>query len=745
MELCGRLVSVNAYGDWSRGMLETGRGERVPVVGRGLNGLEEAENYRLRGEFVVHPKYGRQFDVEDALVDAPAEAAGVLKFVQKHFKGCGEKTAGGILDWYVAHGGGLQKLREDLVSRPWMLEKCPALGARKIEYMDASGAGVEVHVTRRISAELADARLPEALIKKIVLWLLKSGGEHAKDPVEWCWARLKTDPFYPAMEVDGYTLRYADRVAAAVGMGDEHEARTAFATHSSILEGMRKGGHVWLNMGQARRALMEAGCRGSVEQCAAIAKRRGYPVEVADDRVYTTVSLRVENFVSERLGKMLIPGTPIWTRPIEDLTAAIERLEAAKGESFRLDDSQRGALIGMLTSEVRVHVLTSWPGCGKTTFLEMLSGLVRDTVFAAPYSKAAKVLNARIAKHGAAASTVHMLLEATGEGFRRNRGNQLVARTVVVDETGTVDLFIFSSILEAMSPWAHLVVVGDVDQLESVGQGRVLQDMVELKKADQHRLTTTHRNKGAILDLVGMVREGSWPKESPGDEVVFIGADAGSKVSFDHVVDLWLECVGRHGFEAVGLLFGHRVGSKEVEGWNVTFANSHIQRMVNSPSESNRIPGCELRVADRVIVRKAMTLKRLNGDGEEEIVGQLANGDMGFIVGVNVDKRGMVESLKLKLDEGRTVDYPGNALGKLDLAYAMTVHSAQGSEFDEVILVVPDGPTGFLNRNLLLTGASRAKERLWVVGKQQQLARVAAKQRATRNSSVADKVNNQGK
>jgi exodeoxyribonuclease V alpha subunit len=296
-----------------------------------------------------------------------------------------------------------------------------------------------------------------------------------------------------------------------------------------------------------------------------------------------------------------------------------------------------------------------------------------------------------------------------------------------------------------MSPWAHLVVVGDEDQLESVGPGRVLQDMVAIKRADQHRLTTTHRNKGAILDLVGMIRQGSYPEQSPGEEVVFVGAELGSELSFDTVVRIWLECVGRHGFEAVGLLFGHRTGSKDVEGWNVTFANSHLQRLVNSPTATNRIPGCDLRVADRVIVRKAMTLKLINSEGEEEIVGQLANGDMGFIVGVTQDARGMVESIKLSLDEGRTVDYPATALGKLDLAYATTVHSAQGSEFDEVIVVIPDGPTGFLNRNLLLTGASRAKERLWVVGKRDQLARVAAKQRAVRNSSVADKVNNQGK
>lgn len=745
MELCGRLVSVSAYGDWSRGMLETGPGERVQVIGRGLKGLEEAESYRLQGQFVTHPKYGRQFQVDDALVDAPAEAPGLIKFITRHYRGCGEKTAGSILDWYVAHGGGLQKLRADLVRRPWELEKCPAIKGRKIEYMDASGAGVEVHVARRLSAEVAEAQLPESTVKKLTAWLLKSGGQFAPDPVDWCFARLKNDPFYPAMEVDGYTLRSADRVAKALGVSRSDPARCAFVTHEAVVEAMRRGGHAWLTFGQTSRALASAGVQESVEACARMAKDRGYPVEVSRDRIYTTASLRAETFISARLAAMLRPGTPIWTKPRAQLDEAIARLEQSKGDSFRLDESQREALIGILTSDVRVHALTSWPGCGKTTFLEILSGLIKDAVFAAPYSKAAKVLNARVSQHGAAASTVHMLLEATGEGFRRNRGNELVARTVVVDETGTVDLFLFASILDAMSPWAHLVVVGDVDQLESVGPGRVLQDIVSIEKVDQHRLQTTHRNGGAILELVGLIRQGLYPRVSPGPEVRFVGAEATSKVSFDEVINLWLECVARHGFESVGMLFGHRAGSKDVEGWNVTFINSHIQRMVNAPTAVNTIPGCDLRVADRVIVRKAMTLKRLNSDGEEEIVGQVANGDMGYLVGFTLSKGGRLESLKLKLDEGRTIDFPGYASNKLDLAYAMTVHSAQGSEFNEVILVIPDGPTGFLNRNLLLTGVSRAKVGLWIVGRQEQIAGVAARERPWRNSAIADRVNNQTK
>lgn len=743
MELCGRLVSVSACGKWGRGMLETSPGQWVQVIGRGLKGLEEAESYRLQGQFVTHPKYGRQFQVDDALVDAPAEAPGLVKFITRHYRGCGEKTAGSILDWYVAHRGGLQKLRADLVGRPWELEKCPAIKGRKIEYMDASGAGVEAHVARRLLAEVTEAQWPESTVRKLAAWLLKSGGQYAADPVAWCFGKLKTDPFYPAMEVDGYTLRSADRVANALGVSRSDPARCAFVMHEAVVEAMRRGGHAWLTFGQASRALESAGVEESVGACVRVAKARGYPVEVSRDRIYTTASLRVEKFISARLAAMLKPGTPIWTKPRAQLDDAIARLERAKGDSFRLDESQRKALIGILTSDVRVHALTSWPGCGKTTFLEILSGLlIKDAVFAAPYSKAAKVLDARVSQHGAAASTVHMLLEAAGEGFRRNRGNELVARTVVVDETGTVDLFLFASILDAMSPWAHLVVVGDVDQLESVGPGRVLQDIVSIEKVDKHRLQTTHRNGGAILELVGMIRQGLYPRVSPGPEVRFVGSDAASKVSFGEVITLWLECVARRGFESVGLLFGHRAGSKEVEGWNVTFINSHIQRMVNGATVNNTIPGCDLRVADRVMVRKAMTLKRLNSDGEEEIVGQVANGDMGYLVGCALSKGGRLESLKLKLDDGRIIDFPGYAANKLDLAYAMTVHSAQGSEFNEVILVIPEGPTGFLNRNLLLTGVSRAKEGLWIVGKQEQVARVAARERPWRNSAIADRVNN---
>ena len=203
MELCGRLISVSAHGEWARGTLEVAHGDRVAVIGRGLAGLEQAECYRLSGQYVDHPKYGKQFDVVDALVDAPSEGMGVLKFLQKHFKGCGGKTAAAILDWYSAEGGGLEGLRSDLVNRPWQVEKCPGLGARKIEYMDASGAGLEVHVTRRLAAGLAGAQVPERVIKQIAQWLLKSGGQHSGTPVKACWTSMKEDPFMPVLHVNG--------------------------------------------------------------------------------------------------------------------------------------------------------------------------------------------------------------------------------------------------------------------------------------------------------------------------------------------------------------------------------------------------------------------------------------------------------------------------------------------------------------------------------------------------------------
>ncbi|MBK6616120.1 AAA family ATPase [Ottowia sp.] len=712
------------------------------VVGKGLAGLEAGESYRLNGQYVNHPKYGRQFDVADALVDAPSEAAGVAKFLQKHFKGCGEKTAGVILDWYASQGGGLERLRSELVNKPWEVERCPALGARKIEYLDASGAGLDVHVARRLSAGLVAARVPDQVLKRLASWLLKSSGQHSSVPVEACWGSIQSDPFMPVLHVDGYGMGIAEKVASALGIPKDHPTRIACLTHYAITEALRRHGHTFLTMAQARRALAEEGCRDSVETCVSFAKARGFPLEIHESRVYTTALRRAETQVVNYLGLMLKPSTPIWARPVEELEAAIDRLEAQRHDGFRLDDGQRTALVEMLTAKVRLHSLTSWPGCGKTAFLEIVAGLVKDVVFAAPYSKAAKVLNARIQKYGVGACTAHMLLEATGEGFRRNRKNPLIACAVVLDETGTVDIFLLASLLEAMSPWAHLIAVGDVDQLESVGQGQVLQDIVDIERADHHRLTTTYRNSGAILDLVGMIRQGIYPKDTPGDEVVFLGDGKGEEFGFDDLIKLWMECVSRESFESVGLLFGHRQGDRRVQGWNVTYINGLIQQLVNKATGSNVLPGTEVRINDRVIVRKPMALKRTNADGEEEIIGHIANGDTGYVMGFSVGAKGALESVRIKLDEGRTIDFPGFAISKLELAYALTVHQAQGSEFAEVILVIPGGASGFMNRNLLLTGASRAQKKLWMVGKQSDIEQVAARERPRRNSAVALLVNN---
>jgi exodeoxyribonuclease V alpha subunit len=740
MELCGRLVSVSAHGDWARGTLEVAQGARVPVVGRGLAGLEPAESYRLSGQYIDHPKYGKQFDVVDALVDAPNEIPGILKFLQRHYKGCGEKTAGVIADWYAANAG-VERLRADLVNRPWEVEKCPALGARRIEFMDASGAGLEVHVSRRLAAGLVGARLPDLVQKRLASWLLKSFGMRSAAPVDACWSALEADPFLPVLHVEGYGMRLAEKVASSLRIPNDHPTRIGCLAHHAITECLRRYGHIFLTMAQARKALREEGCTDSVERCVELARQRGFPLEIHENHVYTSGMRRAEQLIVSEFTAMLGPATPIWARPLPELEAAISFLEQSKGDGFRLDDSQRTALIGMLTSRVRLHDLTSWPGCGKTAFLEILAGLVKDVVFAAPYSKAAKVLDARIHKYGVGASTAHMLLEATGDGFRRNRGNQLVACAVVLDETGTVDFLLLASLLEAMSPWAHLIVVGDVDQLESVGPGQVLQDIVAIEKADHHRLTTTYRNRGAILDLVASIREGQYPEGVPGEEVAFLGSSPQDKFGFEDLIDVWVRAVSREGFESVGLLFGHRQGERGVAGWNVTYINALIQDLVNKASDQNTIPRCELRIADRVIVRKPMTLKRMNSDGEEEVIGQVANGDTGFLQGFTVGKNGAVETLKIKLDEGREIDFPFFAVSKLELAYAMTVHQAQGSEFAEVILVIPSGATSFMNRNLLLTGASRAQKKLWMVGRRSDIAQVAARERPRRNSAVAEMVN----
>lgn len=734
-EVNGVLTRLAIHGRWGRGTLTTRGGKRLQVVGTALAGLQEEGNYRLVGEEKVHPKFGAQFEVSLAQIDAPS-GEGVVKYLQKHFAGCGEKTATAIVDWYAREGGGLEGLRSALSLRPWEIESCPGLGARRITYLDESGASAEGRVHRRLSAELVGARVADPVLKRIAGWLYRSFGQHKEHPADVCWDRFQANPFEAVGLIDGYGFATADAVAKVLKMDRKASCRLAAVLEYAVKNGCDRGGDVYLTRDQASAFIRQVDGSLGLDECLAAMNQEDPRVILVDDRVYESGMERTERFVASALSELLRESMPLWCSSDADLDYRIERLELAKGETFKLDASQRAAIKGIVTSERRIHTLTAPPGHGKTSVMEMLAGLLTAVMFAAPTGIAAKVLTGSVARHGVIAQTVHAMLEANGDIFRKNRRNQLVANLIVLDEGGMQDLITFSACLEAMGPQTHLLVVGDVDQLEAVGRGSPLEDLMQVPGVDRHELTEPHRSSVGVMKLLSEIRAGLMPEEPPGDDVRYVGSEPDSSFGFPELVDLWAEAVNRNGLTGVGLMFAHRKGSSTEEGWNATYVNKAIEDLVNPSDESNEVPGGRIRVGDRVIVRRNLSLTSTGGNGEEVLQGQVVNGDTGHLVGFDTFSNGNVKDIEIALDEGRTVKLTNDQAKAVDLAYARTVHSSQGSEFEEVVFVAPKRAGGFANRRILYTAVSRAKGKVWLVGSHESFKEMAARKPRARNSYV---------
>jgi exodeoxyribonuclease V alpha subunit len=378
-----------------------------------------------------------------------------------------------------------------------------------------------------------------------------------------------------------------------------------------------------------------------------------------------------------------------------------------------------------------VHTVTAGPGCGKTAMMEVLAHVARERniLFCAPTGKAAKVLSGRVRRYGCSAVTVHSLLGVRDEGYVHDEQQPLEAHIVVVDESSMLDLVLARALLDALPADCHLILLGDTGQLASVGPGDVLANIL-LLPGDHHRLHQGHRNDGGIHELVQQCRRGAVDcQDRPG--VRFLRSlPPPDDVGLSRVVHAYLDAVRRCGLERVALLMPRRRGDIHLPGWNTTYINEALRQVLN-PS-GKRIPGSALRLGDRIIIRRNLAL-------DEQGLALVVNGDTGTLVGCEVDEAGTnVLHLALALDDGREILFPGGALDSLALAYALTVHAAQGSEYQEVIVVCTAGSPAFVHRGMLYTAFSRARERLTVIGDPAAIQAICARPAPPRNARLVE-------
>lgn len=677
-----RVTYSNPESGWSVARVHVPTEGEVTAVGN-LLGVQPGEHLRLRGSWESHKKFGRQFRVESSVSSVPATSEGIEKYLGSGLvKGIGKVMAQRL----VEHFG--DETLDVIEGAPGRLAEVPGIGPKR-------------------SIEIQRSWCRQRDIKEVMLFLkshdvstgfaLKIYRRYGPGAI----GALRSDPFRLAREIHGIGFRSADAIAKSLGVAVDAPRRVEAGLLHTLGEHGRAG-HVFAS----RERLIDDACkllgapRAGVEEVLAALEGRGEVV--VEDRGDGREVFAARHHHAEQLGATRLAH--IIRAPIPAVSIDVERavVWAEQTQGWQFSARQRDAVRAAITE--KVLVLTGGPGTGKTSIVNAMASILEKKglriLLAAPTGRAARRLQEG---SGRPAQTIHRLLEMNPiEGrFLRDRSNPLEVDLVVVDEMSMVDTMLFHHLVDAIPPAARVILVGDADQLPSVGAGNVLGDLIASASVPVVRLTEIFRQArhSSIVVNAHRVNAGELPTASAGegDDFFFI-----EKSEVPDIVDTVKELVGRripgrYGIEAGE---GIQVITPMQKGpLGVVNLNAELQALVN-PKGDTLVRGSRLlRVDDRVMQN------RNNYD-----LG-VFNGDIGRVVEVDVGNRRLVARF-----DDREVAYDETDLDELTLAYAITIHKSQGSEYPVIIVPVHTTHYVMLRRNLLYTAITRGKRLVVLVG-----------------------------
>lgn len=671
----------------------SGQGEEVTVVGH-FPALAPGEWLELEGEWYVHKEFGRQFKVTAHRKTPPATAQGIERYLASGaVKGIGPALAKRL----VAKFG--ERTLEVMEKEPERLLEVEGIGEQRLAAIAA--AAKEQRAARDVLVFLEGHGVTPAVAARIV----REYGERTV-------AVVRENPYCLARDVFGIGFKTADRIAMAMGIGRDSSKRAAAAL-AYVLNQAGAEGHVYLPeevlirraealevpSGAARAALDELGQRREVV--------------VEEGAIYPAFLHRAEVEVAERLLRLAGSGA---SQGPDLFGGAYAAGALAAGDG--LSDEQRRAVALASEPGSGVMVLTGGPGTGKTTTLkaivEQYERSNRSYLLAAPTGRAAKRLQEATGKE---ARTIHRLLEYSGgDGgsprFLRGEGSPLRADAVIVDEASMVDLPLFYHLLRAIRPPSKLILVGDADQLPSVGPGNVLRDILQSPRVPSVRLTQIFRQaqQSRIVVNAHRIRRGEKPVwGGEGSDFFFLPAESAEE-AIRLVVDLAARrlpaYLGCSPLEGVQVLSTVRRGPLGVENLNAV-----LQEALNPPR-----PGEPAVQVGREVLRRGDRVMQVRNDYDKMVF----NGDIGVVRQVDPEERRLLVDFPDR-DEPAAVVYEAGDLHQLTLAYCTSVHKSQGSEYPAVVMPIHWVMPALMNRNLLYTAVTRARRLVVLVGRQDAL------------------------
>jgi exodeoxyribonuclease V alpha subunit len=685
-------------------------GDILTVVGN-FPPLSPGEVLKIKGQWELNRRFGKQFKVEHFSLTLPASVHGIEKFLASGLiRGIGPVLASRIVGRFAA--GTIDVLTKN----PELLREVEGVGSVKLREIRKSWE--EHQEIRDLIIFLQDHNVSTNLATKIY----RQYGDRA-------FAVLRTNPYQLCLDIYGIGFKTADQIALKLGM-DPASIERVKAYILYILEKDNEQGHVF------------SFASGVRERCVSDLEVEAEKADRAVDELLTGKSLVREELeadsalylpfyyqAQEEVVRSIHEVAEFPCRPPDfDLDQAISETERELGLTF--SSLQRQAI--RQSFERKILVITGGPGTGKTTIIRAVVDIFqrwgREALLAAPTGRAAK----RLAETtGREARTIHRVLEFKPKlgSFKRNEHNPLRGEALIVDEVSMVDLPLMYHLLKAMPAAMRLILVGDKDQLPSVGPGTLLRDIIESGTVDVVRLEEIFRQEkeSYIVLNAHRINQGESlvdpPRDDPRSDFFFIRQDD-EKKAFATILKLCETSVPRRlglsplspEIQVISPMYKGLIG--------VDSLNQELQKRLNPGREGLKTGPREFRVRDKIM--------QLRNDYEKDIF----NGDIGTILHIDKPK------FRVFVDfDGRTVSYERDELNDITLAYAVSVHKAQGSEYQAVIMPLLTQHFIMLQRNLFYTALTRAKKLSVIIGSYKALY-IAIKndKPVKRNSLVKDKL-----
>ena len=693
-----------------------------------FSAIAEGENIEAQGEYTEHPTYGQQFKVTSFEEKAPEDEEAIERYLGSGaIKGIGLAMAARIV----------RRFKEDtfriIEEEPERLAEIKGISNRK---------AMEIASQVNEKRDLRQAMIFLQQYGITMNFAVKVSQAYGQD----VYGIIRENPYRLADDIDGVGFRTADEIAARVGIRMDSDFRVRSGILYTLLQASGEG-HTYLpetELTPRASKLLNVTAEQVEKQYMDLAIERKIILKQMEDQtqIYAASFYYMEANTATML-KRLNVSYDVSDAEIEQRIRGIEKKSGMTLDEHQVTAVKEAVRNGLL-------VITGGPGTGKTTTINTiiryfeLEGL--EIFLAAPTGRAAKRMSETT---GFEARTVHRMLELNGGaegsgGFERDESNPLEADVIIVDEMSMVDISLMYSLLKAISVGTRLILVGDVNQLPSVGPGSVLRDIIQSHACNVVMLTKIFR-QASTSDIIVNAH-----KINHGEEVILDNKSMDffflKRYDADVIINVVLQLIKQKLPKFVDatpydiqVLTPMRKGLLGVER-----LNGILQRYMNPPANDKvekEYGSTVFREGDKVMQTKnnyqlAWEIRTKFGLTVDKGLG-IFNGDMGIIRQIN----DFAEQMIIEFDEGRMVEYPYKLLDELELAYAITIHKSQGSEYPAVVIPLLGGPMMLMNRNLLYTAVTRARKCVTLVGNEvtfQQMIRNTSQQK--RYSGLCDRL-----